>query len=417
MGFFYGLHTQKGRLTMPLRRGLILWLSLLGWLVACEGDTAPTQETNLTEPLVVAWQRPETLITPDNALRLEIGGTLTAHRGTVFEMQTTPNGQRLATLGGDERFVVWNIASGRSFFRASNTLVTRAFILPDDAGVLGLTTDARLLRWSLEGGDITQETDLSGGAVTAMALSPNGARLAIGGEDGSITLLDTQSFEQRGRIIASQGGFSVTGLYYDPSGDLLYSTLESGEVFAWNSANQARLQDVEAGARILGSVASPDGSLLAIARPERLNLYDTRSGARRNSFEIPPFGVIFQMEISQDNAWIAIGGNIDSVTLFDLASGELVVALREHRAQFGALAFSPDRQMIVTALDGGPAYLWDLSAFRGAELPAAQVEVDIPRARLNQVPDLRTSALVWSPEGQYILLADRSGPVYMLRVP
>ncbi|MFP4324164.1 MAG: WD40 repeat domain-containing protein [Anaerolineales bacterium] len=394
---------------------VLLCLVLL--VAACEDDGSPSDENTPPTPLTVEWERPTNVISPQNANQLRIGGILNAHTSTVFAMHAAANGQRVATSGGDERLVVWNIASGRPLMSISGVIVPQVLLPDDGESVIGLTNNAEIFRWSLQDGSLLAEARITSEAISAAVLSPNSARLAVGTTDGWITLWDTATLDRIARFAAYPGGSTVQGLYYAPEDDILYSVGGNGEVLAWNSLNQELLRTLQDDETVLASASSPDGTRLALAQRERLNVYDTRSGTPINQFDIPPFGAIYAMEISQDNAWIALGGNIDSVTIFDLSSGELVVALREHGANFGDLALSPDRSMIVTALDGGVASVWDLRSFLGADIPATQVEVDVPRARLTQIPNLRNSALVWSPEGQYILLADRSGPVYMLHVP
>jgi WD40 repeat protein len=123
-----------------------------------------------------------------------------------------------------------------------------------------------------------------------------------------------------------------------------------------------------------------------------------------------------QLLFSADGSWLALGGDFDSVLVFEVATGDLVVGLQGHGTGLSELAFSPDKRLLATGLGGSGVFLWDLSSLVGQAASTSTDQVQIPRATLGEkVPGLSLSAMIWANNGSYLALADRFGKVYVLR--
>lgn len=398
-----------------MKRFFLLLPVVFALLTACNGDAANKTSTETAGPPPIPWERPVTPITAANASGLKLTGRLDGHTSTVFNTVINRSGQRLATIGADGRFIVWNTASGRPVLQAVEVKISAAFFLPDDETVITYGADEQLRKWSLGAGRQIAQVQGHEQGISAAALSLDGTRLAVGGTNGTVTIFETATLEKIGSFTAHRGGFAVQALYFSPNSNVLYTIGGEGNVIGWNTTTYATVRQLESETvPPLGSAVSADGTLLAVARSERLNVYDLSNGERTSSFAIPPFEQIEKMQFSGDKAWLAIGGSIDSVTIFDIASGELVIALREHERDFLGLAFSPQQDLILTGINGGKAYLWNLSQIAALASTGSADQVQIPRATLQQVPNLSLSSLNWSPNGAYIVLADRKGAVYVL---
>lgn len=403
---------------MSLKHFLLLGFCILFGVTACKDESvAPIRPTSFSPP-PIAWQRPTDLIQPQNASSLSLLGVLAGHQDSPFKLFINPSNQQVASLGGDNQLIVWNMASGRSLQTLSNQLFLEAFFLPDSTHLLTIDSTQKLQVWSILEGAIQAEVITELGQLTSSALSPDGTVLAVGFQTGEVVIIDIPTLTTQTSFAAHPAGQPVRTLFYNADGSYLYSMGQEGISYYWDTTSwqQGGILEEQISPPLNIGIA-PDHSLVAVARSTNLDIYNLANGILQTTITIPPIQSIAQISFSADNAWVAIGGNIDSVTVFDVTTGELVIALRGHGPNFKSLAFSPDRQLIATGMDGSGAFLWDLSGLISGAVDGSQQEVQIPRATLSQAAGLQLSQLAWSPKGDYILLADRRGPIYAIGIP
>jgi WD40 repeat protein len=103
-----------------------------------------------------------------------------------------PGGQTLAGGLADGGVRLWDVASGKERLprEAPGPLALAAFS-PDGREILTLA-ETRLTRWPAGGGKPLATTALTGGPVTAAALSPDGNLLALARTDRPVAILDAR---------------------------------------------------------------------------------------------------------------------------------------------------------------------------------------------------------------------------------
>ncbi len=100
----------------------------------------------------------------------------------------------------------------------------------------------------------------SSSATPAWGSSPDGRTLAVGGENGSVSLLDPE----RGLkdLVGGIGHTSrVSSVTFAPGGDLLFSAGEDGGVLVWDFTrfNETRTHIVERACALADGGMSPEG--------------------------------------------------------------------------------------------------------------------------------------------------------------
>ncbi|MBZ0308474.1 MAG: hypothetical protein K8I82_20580 [Anaerolineae bacterium] len=398
-----------------MRHLIFVVVVLTALLAACGNDDKEEAEQRFenVNPLTVPWRGASTAITPENAAQLELVGVLNGHQGTVFAAAFNTNGQRYATLGGDDQTVIWNLASGRAVLTLPDSEYRFVKFLSDGDTLLALDVKNNLIRRSLLDENDVQQIQVHDQRYSSWVLSPDERWIAVGIIDGSIKIYETETLTLISEFIAHHGGFAVLSLYVSPSGNVLYTVGGEGRIRSWNTTNWEIISEIENNDRdLLQTAVSPDGKTLAVVRTEQLSVFDLDSGAPINQFTIPSFTSIRTIAFSTDGEWAALGGDIDSVTIFDLKSGSMVVALPGHGSLFADAAFSADRQLIVTGISGGTAILWDLRGLAPNSDEPQQIQV--PQAQLRQVATLQLHQIDWSTDGSKIMLIDRQGAVFVL---
>jgi WD40 repeat protein len=199
-----------------------------------------------------------------------------------------------------------------------------------------------------------------------MAWSPDGTRLAGGGDDGSVCLWQAsdgtllQQFEEhRGR---------VASVAWSPDGSRLASgggSSGSGEIFVWDALSGERLYTLNEPSEIVCALAwGPTGSVLVSGGGDgMLRWWDLRHVECvrvRKAHQ----GAVQSLKHSPDGRRLASCGDDGVINVWDLQSGQLLQTLRRDR---------PYERLDITGIRGltqaQKATLRALGAMESASVP------------------------------------------------
>lgn len=257
--------------------------------------------------------------------------------------------------------------------------------------------------------------------VSAMAVSPDGALVAVRADDAAgLSVWDLRSRREVARL--RNGGTRGAPMAFSPATNLLaYGMAEGGNqrerrhhVALWDAAASRPLGQVPLAGPCAGLAFSADGNTLLIAsgdgRARFWSLVENRETGGCPLPELPrggPGGGIFTA--SRDLALVAYSLGGGRIRVIDTRTGETLWTARAAAESVRSLAFSPDGKTLASgaAFVESSIRLWNVST--GAELPGRLEGHHTWISSLVFWPDGRT--LASASADQTIRLWDLSDPV------
>lgn len=290
-------------------------------------------------------------------LDIDSGG----HKAKIKDIAFTPDGRSLVSAGYDKVIRVWDIASGQT---------------------------VRTLRGQSEEGDE--------GKIYAMALSPNGQWLAVGGWMAGSTLEERHSIRlydfNTGEVVAVLPGHEnvVLSLAFSPDNRYLVSG-SSGDFTAivWDVAQRQLLHRLTGHTDDIYAVAFTSDSQRVVTgsfdHDLRLwsvqgQLLQTLTGHKDK---------VYAVAVSPQ--YIASGSWDNTIRLWHSKTGKFIKELANQGTHIGSLSFSPDGQHLVSGVGEGNNYhchVWSVP--EGKEISTYQGHNDI------------VLATAVSPDGQWV---------------
>jgi uncharacterized protein (TIGR03067 family) len=260
-------------------------------------------------------------------------------------------------------------AAPRTFsrrFTGSDSPVRGVAFSPDGAVVWACAQDGLVLAWDRGAAKERIRAKTDGTKYLALAVSPDGKRVLIG---GTMDAIKGKGDEAR-KVDAG-----VMALYTEDFKEVWHEVHDSG---------------------VRAVAFSPDGKRVAAACDDgSVLIRDAETGkALRAPGHGRGHGALAAVAFSPDGKLVAAGGADKTVWLWDVATGKEVRSFGGHAAKVTVVQFSPDGRTLLTA-GGGTVYLSDVAA--GTDLRRFEAEPE------------GAHAAAFSPNGKLIVAAGPDG--------
>ncbi len=198
----------------------------------------------------------------------------------------------------------------------------------------------------------------AGNLVTHVAADRAGRLLAICGQDstsrqsaaGTVRLLDVERLTERGEIALVGGALEALAVSPDGARVALVSSDHIVRVYAVGSSTpQAQWQGPRTGAYRAALAFTPDGSeLVAALSASGLTVLSAEDAQPVREIK-ERMGTVNALACSADGARLGVALDEGEIAIFELTSGRRERTLGERAASVRALAFSPDGQRLLAS--------------------------------------------------------------------
>jgi WD40 repeat protein len=227
------------------------------------------------------------------------------------------------------------------------------------------------------------------------AIAYGGSRLAIGRDDGSVTL---------GNAIARQGGpweplgkhpASVRAMAFSSEQPWLLTGAKDGSLRVWDVATKAPLQTLPGHEARVNSVSIGPGNLAASAGPDGIRISDLASGKLLR--HIDTGGVwVSDVHFSPDGHAVVAALLDGSLGTWDAVTGTRRWRVDAEEGWCATARYHPEGRMVASGHELGAVVLWD--AAKGTRLRKTRTDGKTAW----QTGCRSVHALAWSPTGDVL---------------
>lgn len=289
-------------------------------------------------------------------------GSPLKHPSTLRDVAFSPDGKYLATASLDKQARVWSVATQALAyppFRHYGPVLAVRF--GDDARTLfTASADGAVRVWDVARGELLAEPMLHGEAVVDLLPQPGGDYVLTMTAGHEFNVWRWRHPAQPRPLIAALKG-AVTQVAASQDGQRIAFGTAEGEILAAQAGStpQVLWQAGSGGGSPVGAIElSPDGKTLAVSRPEGVLFYEAQTG-RKLPLVLQHIQEPYLMRFSHNGKQLATLEEGGAARVWNMSTGQQVGPRYTHRQPIQSISFSPDDTLLLIGGQKGLLKLWD----------------------------------------------------------
>jgi WD40 repeat protein/serine/threonine protein kinase len=230
-------------------------------------------------------------------------------------------------------------------------------VSPDGERIATGSSDATARIWDTGTGSEILTLRGHSGRIWSVAFSPDGQRLATASSDQTVRIWDAATGLPTGLVLPGRGS-EFSSVRYSPGGGQILTGSLDGMARLWDATTGGQIREFQMpqpGPTI--TTFSPDGRLVAVGTGGRVVLWDA-AGSPVRSIEGYQGGIT-GLAFSPDGGRLLTTSADETAHLWDTATGRELARLRGHTYNVECGAFSPDGKLVATSSYDSTIRLWD----------------------------------------------------------
>ncbi|MFM6372883.1 MAG: AAA-like domain-containing protein [Microcystis panniformis] len=281
--------------------------------------------------------------------------TLTGHQGAVYSVSFSPDGQKIATASRDGTIKIWDL-SGKIILSLGQENIEAFYSVnfsPDGQKIAGAAADKTAKIWDLQG-NLRATFRGHQDFVNSVNFSPDGQFIITASSDGSAKIWGLQG-EEITTLRGHQESVFTAVFSQDGKQVVTGSSDETAKIWQLNNLNQARADNTSV------SINS-QGNIIAIANKDgQITLLDSQ-GKKIREFTTK-MRSIYSIAFHPDSNQIAITGRSGKVQIWS-KKGTMLQEFTASQVPIYSLAFNGEGTAIITGTSDGKVQYWHLSNHR-----------------------------------------------------
>lgn len=297
---------------------------------------------------------------------LKTGGPRLAwdrHQAPVLAAAWLPAGERLVSSSADGTIRLWNTATGRTecqFPLPPQGLAGHALAISPDGAHLAVGGYCNVWEFALDNGVLQRTLKGHRGFVRALAYAADGQRLLSSADDGAILVWPHQAVEPCARLEGHRGG--VLALAIAPDAKEALSGGRDGTVRLWNLQTHqlAKICQGHEGWVEAVAFAADHRQGLSAGRDGLIRQWSLDSGALAGTLNHGQ--EVDALAYSSADKVLYSAGKDGRIVAWNLPARRELAALPGHTQGIRALALSPDGKQLTSASQDNTLLIWQMVA-------------------------------------------------------
>jgi len=292
-------------------------------------------------------------------------GHATRIRGIAFR----PDGTQVATGAWDGTVRVWDARTGRPVRKIESPYTGALAYGPDGKHLfVAGAWDGRIRVYDPDGGTLVRESDAKSGALRAVVVSADGRTVVTAGSQVRAWAVD-------GKLVREfEAPAMALRVALSPDGESVAAAGLDGRLRVYGFRTGKKVFEAAGPSEQIGAIAfSPDGRLLAWSDgAHSIRLTDAATGREVATLrtKVDPLDCLTFSPDGKTLAWASTQSTKET-RVWEVRTGQLRRSLLGHDGPPGAVAYSPDGSLLVTAGPDGAALVWDVHGREAPRQPAA----------------------------------------------